>query len=138
MSLIMRFENSGKRKTNPRYLVWWIKLWTLFFGSLSGALSTEPPIFNYHLQHPGGESSPGDPNAAFFLDGKYHLHYILNHPWGTNSSYSYIHVTSPDMVHWEWQSTKLQPSLTGHGMFSGTGFFTQEGRPAIIYHGQVS
>jgi len=36
------------------------------------------------------------------------------------------------------QTTKLQPAFTGHGMFSGTGFITQEGRPAIIYHGQVS
>ena len=36
---------------------------------------------NYHLMHPGGESLPGDPNAAFHIDGVYHLHYILNHPW---------------------------------------------------------
>ena len=27
---------------------------------------------NYHLMHPGGESAPGDPNAAFYLDGTYH------------------------------------------------------------------
>ena len=32
---------------------------------------------NYHLMHPGGDSGPGDPNAAFYLDGTYHLHYIL-------------------------------------------------------------
>ena len=34
-------------------------------------------ILNYHIQHPGGDSIPGDPNAAFYLDGVYHLHYIL-------------------------------------------------------------
>ena len=34
-------------------------------------------VLNYHLMHPGGESTPGDPNAAFYLDGIYHLHYIL-------------------------------------------------------------
>ena len=27
---------------------------------------------NYHLMHPGGDSMPGDPNAAFCLDGIYH------------------------------------------------------------------
>ena len=27
---------------------------------------------------------------------------------------------------------------TGHGMFSGTGFFTKEDKPAIIYHGEGS
>lgn len=93
---------------------------------------------NYHLMHPGGDSMPGDPNAAFYLDGMYHLHYILAHPWQDKGSFSFIHVTSPDMLNWTWQPTKLQPSFTGHGMFSGTGFITKEGRPAVIYHGQGS
>ena len=88
--------------------------------------------------HPGDASVPGDPNAAFYLDGVYHLHYILQHPWKKKRSFSYIHVTSPDMLHWTWQKTKLQPSFTGHGMYSGTGFLTRENRPAVIYHGAGS
>ncbi len=95
-------------------------------------------VLNFHLMHPGGPSAPGDPNAAFFLDGTYHMHYILAHPWKGKESFSFIHVTSPDMLHWTWQPTKLQPSFTGHGMFSGTGFLTKEGKPAAIYHGQAS
>ena len=59
-------------------------------------------VLNYHLMHPGGDSAPGDPNVAFFLDGVYHLHYILQHPWRGEHSYSFVHVTSPDMVHWTW------------------------------------
>ena len=90
---------------------------------------------NHHLMHPGGDSAPGDPNLAFCLDGTYHLHYILQHPWQDGISYSFVHVTSPDMLHWRWQPTKLQPSFTGHGTFSGTGFITREGRPAAIYAG---
>ena len=93
---------------------------------------------NYHLHHPGGDSMPGDPNAAFWLDGVYHLHYILKHPFTENDSFSFVHVTSLDMLHWTWQTTKLQPSFTGHGMFSGTGFITRDGKPAAIYHGQGS
>jgi beta-fructofuranosidase len=96
-----------------------------------------PPL-HYHLMHPGGESMPGDPNAAFYLDGTYHLHYILRHPWHDGTSFSFVHVTSPDLLHWTWQTTKLQPAFTGHGMFSGTGFLTKEGQPAVIYHGQAS
>ncbi len=92
----------------------------------------------YHLMHPGGESLPGDPNAAFYLNGTYHLHYILAHPWKGRTSFSFVHVTSPDLLHWSWQPTKLQPAFTGHGMFSGTGFLTKEGRPAAIYHGESS
>ncbi|MFM2217130.1 MAG: Sucrose-6-phosphate hydrolase [Planctomycetota bacterium] len=103
-------------------------------------ITSEPSELSFHLMHPGGPSLPGDPNAAFCLDGKFHLHYILQHPWGGNNqnSFSFIHVTSPDMLHWEWQPTKLQPSFTGHGMFSGTGFMTKDGKPAVIYHGQAS
>lgn len=95
-------------------------------------------ILHYHLMHPGGPSAPGDPNAAFCLDGTFHLHYILQHPWRGERSFSFVHVTSPDLLHWTWQETKLQPAFTGHGMFSGTGFVTRDGRPAAIYHGQAS
>ena len=97
---------------------------------------TEMQILNYHLMHPGEDSGPGDPNAAFFLDGTYHLHYILRHT--QERSFAFVHVTSTDMLHWTWQSTKLQPSFTGHGMFSGTGLITKDGRPAAVYHGQGS
>ncbi len=95
-------------------------------------------VLHYHLMHPGGDSEPADPNTAFYLDGVYHLHYILRHPWQGDESYSFVHVTSEDLIHWTWQTTKLQPAFTGHGMFSGTGFVTPEGRPAAIYHGQKS
>jgi len=98
----------------------------------------DPLALNFHLMHPGGPSAPGDPNAAFHLDGTAHLHYILNHEWNGKRSFSFVHVTSPDLLHWQWQPTKLQPAFTGHGMFSGTGFLTKDGRPAAIYHGQAS
>ena len=115
------------------------------WGSTLTALASDSPdpmALNFHLMHPGGDSAPGDPNAAFYLDGTYHLHYILAHDWivdgKTKKSFSFVHVTSPDMLHWTWQPTKLQPSFTGHGMFSGTGFLTKEGIPAVIYHGAGS
>ena len=98
----------------------------------------DPLALNFHLMHPGGNSAPGDPNPAFYLDGTYHLHYILKHDWKGKKGFSFVHVTSPDMLHWTWLSTKLQPSFTGHGMFSGTGFLTKEGKPAVIYHGAGS
>jgi sucrose-6-phosphate hydrolase SacC (GH32 family) len=107
-------------------------------GGLGHSAAPEDLILSYHLMHPGGDSAPGDPNAAFYLDGTYHLHYIIRHPWDGKTSFSFVHVTSPDMLHWTWQPTKLQPSFTGHGMFSGTGFLTKEGKPAAIYHGQGS
>jgi beta-fructofuranosidase len=87
----------------------------------------------FHLAHPGpGTAMPGDPNSAFFHKGRYHLHYIYEAAGG----FAYAHVSSPDMVRWKWHPTTLEPGFTGHGMFSGTGFITKDGRPAMIYHGQ--
>jgi len=91
----------------------------------------------FHLAHPSppGRSWPGDPNPAFYYKGRYHLHYIYKNDL---MGESYGHVSSKDMVHWKWHPTTLNSLNMGHGMFSGTGFFTKEGRPAMIYHGQWS
>ena len=101
------------------------------------AMPANPPDdwLTYHLLHPGpGGAMPGDPNCAFYWKGLYHLHYIYNH----RNGFAFAHVSSKDLVHWTWHPTTLFPKTTGHGMFSGTGFITKEGQPAIIYHGQGS
>jgi beta-fructofuranosidase len=96
----------------------------------------DPPPANwmtFHLAHPGpGPAMPGDPNCIFDHGGRVHLHYIYRNAWG----FVFAHVSSDDMVRWQWHKTVLAPPTTGHGMFSGTGFYTREGRPTIIYHGQ--
>lgn len=99
------------------------------------AMPEKPPAtwLTYHLAHPG-DTLPGDPNAIFFWKGRYHLHYIYENQAGV----SYAHVSSEDMLHWRWHPTTLTPQTMGHGLFSGTGFFTKAGRPAIIYHGEGS
>lgn len=89
----------------------------------------------YHLVHPGpGVANPGDPNPAYFYKGRYHLHYIYQNQFGFN----YAHVSSQDMVNWKWHPTVLSPPVTGHGMYSGTGFFDEKGTPYMIYHGEGS
>ncbi len=86
----------------------------------------------FHLSHPGpGIAEPGDPNPAYFYKENYHLHYI----YVSATGYAYAHLSSQDMIYWKWHTTELVPAFTGHGMFSGTGFFTKEGQPAMIYHG---
>jgi sucrose-6-phosphate hydrolase SacC (GH32 family) len=105
-------------------------------GIETPAMPAKPPAnwLTYHLAHPGpGGAFPGDPNCAFYWKGRYHLHYIYN-----RNGIKFAHVSSPDMVHWTWHPTTLTPKMTGHGMFSGTGFLTKESRPAIIYHGEGS
>ena len=99
------------------------------------AMPENPPEtwLTYHLAHPVPEFAL-DPNPAFFWKGRYHLHYIYRNLTG----YVFAHVSSDDMVHWEWHPTVLGPTTTGHGMFSGTGFITKDGRPAMVYHGKGS
>jgi beta-fructofuranosidase len=101
------------------------------------AMPESPPAtwLTYHLAHPGpGNAFPGDPNSAFFWKGRYHMHYIYRNRTG----FVFAHVSSEDMVHWDWHPTVLGPTTMGHGMFSGTGFITKDGRPAMVYHGQRS
>ena len=98
-------------------------------------MPANPPAtwLTYHLAHPG-VTAPGDPNGAFFWKGRYHLHYIYENKAGV----SWAHVSSKDMLHWKWRPTTLTPATMGHDMFSGTGFLTRDGKPAIIYHGAGS
>lgn len=106
-------------------------------GVETPSMPEHPPAswLTFHLAHPGPTGAiPADPNPAFFYKGRYHLHYIYNHKEGC----AFAHVSSTDMVHWKWHPTTLTPGSTGHGMFSGTGFFTTSGQPAMIYHGQGS
>jgi len=114
----------------------------LFSSATRGQETLETPTFpaeppsswlTYHLAHPG-TTAPGDPNAGFYWKGRYHLHYIYE----AKSGASWAHVSSTDMVHWKWHPTTLTPAAMGHELFSGTGFITKEGRPAIIYHGAGS
>jgi len=103
-------------------------------GLVTPGMPENPPAnwLTYHLVHPGpGRAEPGDPNCAFYWKGRYHLHYI----YGADDGPAFAHVSSTDMVHWKWHPTTLTPKSTGHGMFSGTGFMTKDGKPAIIYHG---
>ncbi len=89
----------------------------------------------YHLAHPGpGVGMPGDPNTACFYKGRYYLHYIYKN----KHVYAFAQLSSKPLVTWKWHPTVLVGPNTGHGMFSGTGFFTKDGRPAMIYHGQGS
>jgi sucrose-6-phosphate hydrolase SacC (GH32 family) len=105
-------------------------------GLVTPGMPENPPAnwLTYHLAHPGpGDAYPGDPDCAFYWKGRYHLHYIYNH-----KGFNFAHLSSKDLVHWKWHPTTLTPKFTGHGMFSGTGFITKDGKPAIIYHGEGS
>jgi len=79
------------------------------------------------------------PIRSFFYKGRYHLHYIYKKDdKKDDTGYVFGHVSSTDMVHWKWHPTVLGPWKTGHGMYSGTGFFAKDGQPAMVYQGEGS
>jgi len=92
-------------------------------------------VVRYHLIHPTETNRPNDPNAAFYWKGRYHLHYLYDLD---GEGLVAAHVSSDDMLHWDFHPTVLAYSNMGHYIFSGTGFFTKEGEPAFVYHGQTS
>ena len=108
--------------------------------SIPGTCQSEGPVFpedppgdwpTYHLLHPDPSVFwPADPNGAFYYKGRYHLHYLYPSEEG---GLGMIHVSSRDMVHWKFHPTALRPAKLGHPVLSGTGFFTKERTPALIY-----
>jgi sucrose-6-phosphate hydrolase SacC (GH32 family) len=101
---------------------------------------TEPRAdwLTYHLtQQPqkGLVGGGSDPNGIFFWEGRYHFHYFAG--WRDEDSGwsgdAWVHVSSPDLVHWTSHPTTLTPAGDHHSLLSGSGFTTKDGRPAIIY-----
>ncbi|MFT6985103.1 MAG: beta-fructofuranosidase [Psychromonas sp.] len=74
---------------------------------------------DWHISPPQGLLN--DPNGFIYHQGQYHLFYQL-YPYGCEHKDKYwTHLTSKDLVNWQWQSLSLTPSdwFDSHGVFSG-------------------
>jgi len=81
-----------------------------------------------------GVCVPYDPNGCIYWKGKYHLMYIFQradgaHCWG--------HLSSPDLIHWTYHPTALQPGPgdADRGTFSGNAFVSKDGVPMLCWFG---
>ena len=82
-------------------------------------LLTDPHRPKYHLASPHSDNDPGDPNGAFFADGKYHLMFLYACAPG---KFSWHHLVSVDLLHWESLGDALTPIDGDNGCFSGGAF----------------
>ena len=93
-------------------------------------LLSDPYRPAYHFCVPEDRGSPGDPNGAFFHNGRYHLMYLYNRE---GSGFSWGHVSSTDLLHWRHHPDAIAPGGNDEGCFSGGGFVDEDGSAVLSF-----
>lgn len=84
----------------------------------------------YHFCTPEDMGVPGDPNGAFWRDGRYHLMYLYNRK---GSGFCWGHISSRDLVHWRHHPDAIGPGHGDEGCFSGGAFVDDDGAAYLSY-----
>ena len=100
-------------------------------------LLSDPHRPAYHFAIPEDLGVPGDPNGAFYANGRYHLMYLYLKEGG---GFSYGHMSSKDLLHWRHHPDAIGEAKPGDGpgnqedgVFSGGGFVDEDGTAYITY-----
>jgi beta-fructofuranosidase len=93
-------------------------------------LLSDPHRPAYHFAFPEGDGRPGDPNGAFYHNGRYHLMYLYNK---AGSGFSWGHVSSTDLLHWRHHPDATMPGNGDEGCFSGGAFVDEDGSAVLSY-----
>jgi beta-fructofuranosidase len=84
----------------------------------------------YHFAIPEDNGMPGDPNGAFFANGRYHLMYLYDR---RDVGFCWGHISSIDLVHWRHHPDAIGPGDGDQGCFSGGGFLDDDGTAYVSY-----
>ncbi len=93
-------------------------------------LVADPYRPGYHFAFPEGNGRPGDPNGAFYHNGRYHLMYLYTRE---GSGFSWGHVSSTDLLHWRFHPDAIMPGNGDEGCFSGGAFVDDDGTATLSY-----
>ena len=93
-------------------------------------LMADPYRPAYHFCIPEDNGMPGDPNGAFWYQGRYHLMYLYNRE---GSGFCWGHISSSDLVHWRNHPDAIGPGNGDDGCFSGGAYVTPEGKAYLTY-----
>lgn len=85
----------------------------------------------YHFAIPDGDGTPGDPNGAFFENGRYHLMYLYKHH--LSGGYHWGHISSTDLLHWRSHPDALTTENDDKGCYSGGAFLDDDGTAYLTY-----
>ena len=90
----------------------------------------------YHFAIPEDIGRPGDPNGAFYANGRYHLMYLYDRrgvsAW-RGKGFAWGHLSSTDLVHWRHHPDALLPDDYDGGIFSGGAFVDDDGTAYLTY-----
>ena len=90
----------------------------------------------YHFATPEDIGRPGDPNGAFYANGRYHLMYLYDRSGITawrGKGFAWGHISSADLVHWRHHPDALLPDDYDGGIFSGGAFVDDDGTAYLTY-----
>ena len=93
--------------------------------------ASDPYRPKYHFAFPGINGNPGDPNGAFFADGRYHLMYLYYNP--DTDSYNWGHISSRDLLRWKKHPDAIGGYKGDRGCNSGGGFVDEDGTAYITF-----
>ncbi|MBI5090855.1 MAG: GH32 C-terminal domain-containing protein [Candidatus Hydrogenedentes bacterium] len=93
-------------------------------------LLADPYRPGYHFCVQEDQGMPGDPNGAFYHDGRYHLMYLYNR---SGKGFSWGHISSKDLVHWRNHPDAIGPGAGDEGCFSGGAFVDDDGAAYLSY-----
>ncbi len=93
-------------------------------------LLADPYRPGYHFCVPEDMGMPGDPNGAFYHDGRYHLMYLYNR---SGSGFCWGHISSQDLLHWRHHPDAIGPGHGDEGCFSGGAFVDDDGTAYLSY-----
>lgn len=85
----------------------------------------------YHFAIPDGNGTPGDPNGAFYADGRYHLMYLYANE--ETGAFHWGHISSIDLLHWRNHPDALTAEDGDHGCFSGGAFVDDDGTAYLTF-----
>lgn len=98
--------------------------------SLRERLLNDPYRPAYHFAIPEDNALPGDPNGAFYANGRYHLMYLYHRE---GRGFSWGHMSSKDLLHWRYHPDALLPGNGDDGVFSGGAFADSNGVVTLSY-----
>jgi beta-fructofuranosidase len=93
-------------------------------------LLADPWRPGYHFCVPEDMGLPGDPNGAFYHDGRYHLMYLYDR---SGSGFCWGHISSNDLVHWRHHPDAIGPGDGDEGCFSGGAFVDDDDTVWLSY-----